>query len=184
MKNFLGSLKHKPRKIDLIALENANVAALANSVDGSIIPKDSQILSILTPRNDDQKQKEIAKQKLAKMAAYQKSIHELYMPKLSEKKKNEREQKQAKLVNHPRETKPYEDYLSAVADMNKKQLANGPKRLTSVGSLPSLPNSEQKNNISSPIGSPMGEMPASHFRRGRQSQPFRTNKGEEARKLE
>ena len=53
------------------------------------------------------------------MAAYQKKIHELYMPKPSEKKKNEREQNQRKLTTNPRETKPNEDYLSALKDMNR-----------------------------------------------------------------
>lgn len=40
---------------------------------------------------DEVRQKEFAKQKLVKMTAYQKSIHELYMPKQSEKMKIERE---------------------------------------------------------------------------------------------
>lgn len=76
------------------------------------------------------------------MAAYQKKIHELYMPKPSEKKKNEREQNQRKLTTNPRETKPYEDYLSALKDMNRQNKEDGTspvvKRLPSVGSLPNL----------------------------------------------
>jgi hypothetical protein len=58
--------------------------------------------------------KEFAKQKLIKMSAYQKSIHELYMPKQSDKKRIEREQAQAKLKTDVREKKPFENYLGFV----------------------------------------------------------------------
>ena len=97
------------------------------------------------------------------MAAYQKKIHELYMPKPSEKKKNEREQIQRKLKTNPRETKPYEDYLSALKDMNRQNKEDGTsphvKRLPSVGSLPNL---EKPPALG---GSP------NHFRNGRASHP-------------
>ena len=54
MKNFLGSLKHKPKKIDLIG-PDADVFTLANSVDGVVAqPKDGQIKSILASRYEDQ----------------------------------------------------------------------------------------------------------------------------------
>ena len=97
------------------------------------------------------------------MAAYQKKIHELYMPKPSEKKKSELEQIQRKLKTNPRETKPYEDYLSALKDFNrqnKEENGTSPrvKRLPSVGSLP---------NLEKP---PLGGSP-NHFRNGRLSQP-------------
>ena len=42
MKNFLGSLKHKPKKADLIAHQNAEVSALASSVDATAQAKDGQ----------------------------------------------------------------------------------------------------------------------------------------------
>lgn len=47
--------------------------------------------------------KEVAKQKLAKITAYQKSINELYMPKQSEKKKNEMEKIKNSLKTEIRE---------------------------------------------------------------------------------
>ena len=160
MKNFLGSLKHKPKKSDLINYQNAELSANANSVDGSKQTKDSPINALVPLRyNEDVNQKAIAKKKLAKMAAYQKSIHELYMPKPSEKKKNEREQIQRRLKTNPRETKPYEDYLSALKDMNKQDGAASPavKRLPSVGSLPNLESSKV---------APLGGTP-NHLRNGR-----------------
>ena len=44
-----------------------------------------------------------------------------------------------KLKTSPRETKPYQDYLSAVYDMNKQSKdAKVAKRMPSVGSLPTL----------------------------------------------
>ena len=70
------------------------------------------------------------------MAAYQKSVHELYMPKASEKKKSEREYLQKRLKTEPRAPKPYVDYLSDVAKMNKQSKAGG----QSVGVLPNLEN--------------------------------------------
>ena len=50
MKNFLGSLKHKPKKSDLIAHQNAEVSALANSVDGSSVPGDKPLNGLVPIR--------------------------------------------------------------------------------------------------------------------------------------
>ena len=54
MKNFLGSLKHKPRKIDLIAHQNADVSALANSAEGA--PEDLSKGGVLAGRYTDDAQ--------------------------------------------------------------------------------------------------------------------------------
>lgn len=70
----------------------------------------------------------MAKQKLVKMSAYQKSIHELYMPKPSEKLKQEREANLATLKTNPREKRDFENYLGHVATLNKKQKERGPSR--------------------------------------------------------
>lgn len=97
------------------------------------------------------------------MAAYQKSIHELHMPKPSEKKRNEREQLQRKLKTNPRERKPYEDYLSTVKDLNKQA---GERRLASVVSLTNL-----DNNAEMPPNANQNSEPRSrNFRQGRLSQ--------------
>ena len=101
LKNHYGSLKFKPKKAaELIGSEKILFTPVASSVDGSGI-KDRTPNSVRGPANGESivqnkfleqiRQKEMAKQKLIKMSAYQKSIHELYMPKQSEKKRLERE---------------------------------------------------------------------------------------------
>ncbi len=99
MKQHYGSLKHKPKKPNQIDVSQQIPNPLANSVDGAL-PKNGQIGQEDYPRTgaytnrylEDIRAKEVAKQKLIKMSAYQKNIHELYMPKPSEKLKNLREQ--------------------------------------------------------------------------------------------
>lgn len=74
------------------------------------------------------------------------------MPKQSVKKRQEREQAQAKLKTDVREKKPFENYLGFVKEMNKKREVQSRQktggRLTNVASLPNLhprnANSEQK----------------------------------------
>lgn len=71
---------------------------MAHSVDGVAAKDISNSMKIEDTGHgintrflEEIRQKEFAKQKLIKMSAYQKSIHELYMPKQSEKKRMERE---------------------------------------------------------------------------------------------
>lgn len=86
------------------------------------VGQNGQGLGILSNRYlEEIRNKEAAKQKLIKMSAYQKSIHELYMPKQSQKKRMEREQVQARLKTDVREKKPFENYLGFVKEMNKKR---------------------------------------------------------------
>lgn len=98
MKNHYGSLKHKPKIIPSIASSRENVL----DKDGK--PVDGSFLSYTNANG--QKMKEVAKQKLAKITAYQKSINELYMPKQSEKKKNEMEKIKNSLKTEIRERQP------------------------------------------------------------------------------
>ena len=92
LKNHYASIKYKPK-----------IPPIATSQEGG-------------PEN----LKEIGKQKLAKITAYQKSINELYMPKTSEKKKHELETIKAKLVTKPAERKPTIDYLGQVTEQEQR----------------------------------------------------------------
>ena len=67
-------------------------APISQSVDGAPREEQGGIISNRYLQEIEQKNK--AKQKLVKMTAYQKNIHELYMPKASDKKKAELEQLQ------------------------------------------------------------------------------------------
>ena len=125
------------------------------------------------------RQKELAKAKLVKMSAYQKQIHELYMPKPSDKLRLEREQNQANLKTAVRDKRPFENYLGQVVKENAKKRTErvGPKsrdgaqrKLQGVASLPSL-NVRELQSDQKLIKSPIQSKPDSsrNFRRVRHS---------------
>ena len=123
--------------------------SVANSAEANIIKSQTPHAFVQNRYLEEIRQKEVAKQKLIKMSAYQKSIHELYMPKQSDKKRQEREALQASLKTEVREKRPFENYLGFVKQMNKKTTERTgsrgvmpgeteDKRLTGVASLPNL----------------------------------------------
>ena len=94
MKDHYGSLKFKPKKpidnpygrVEQPLTYQPHIA-VANSVDGAL-PKDSYQGELIQNRfYDEMQKKELAKKKLAKISAYQKSINELYRPKASDRKR-------------------------------------------------------------------------------------------------
>ena len=118
MKNHYGSLKYKPKKIDISQQLNSPSLDITRNKDvsSSLQNGHGPADNVLSNRFlEDIRQKELAKQKLIKMSAYQKSIHELYMPKPSDKLKQEREANLATLKTNPREKREFENYLGHVA---------------------------------------------------------------------
>ena len=104
---------------------------------------------------DELRSKQQAKIKLAKIAAYQKSINELYKPMASEKKKLELLKVEAKRVTNPREKKPHENYLGFVRESNQQNRSRPPVTAGSGVRPTQSRGSEQQNFLSAVASLPI-----------------------------